>query len=225
MPEPCPWAPVNPGKIGILPPSVDMAVFAPGAKSEKLVEHWGLADRKVLLTVGRFSSAERYKGHDRVIGALPAIAEKMPEVMYVIVGDGDDRLRLESLARERGVRDRVIFVGSVDENSSGDKSHALVDWYRTADVFAMPSTGEGFGIVFLEAQACGLPVVAGNEDGSREALSSGNLGTLINPYDQKQIVNAVLGSFNKTAPRDHLEKFSKNQYRRRVEQILAEHHA
>jgi glycosyltransferase involved in cell wall biosynthesis len=138
----------------------------------------------------------------------------------VIVGDGDDKPRLESMACERGVRHRVIFVGSVNENGNGDEPFALIDWYRTADVFVMPSTGEGFGIVFLEALACGLPVVAGNEDGSRDALLDGALGTIIDPMEKNQLIDAVLTAIDTTVNRDSLQIFSKDRFQQRVGQIL-----
>ena len=108
------------------------------------------------MTVSRLASSERYKGHDRVIRSLPRVLLKHPETIYLIVGDGDDRPRLEALASEFGVRDKVRFAGLV----AGEE---LPDYFRLADVFVMPSTGEGFGIVFLEAMACGIDVIGGNQ--------------------------------------------------------------
>lgn len=214
------WAPVNPETIKVFAPSIDLDLFTPGRKSDELVKRWDLEGKRVLLTVGRLSSAERYKGHDRVIDALPAIRAQVPNVVYAIVGDGDDRLRLEKLALKRGVGECVIFVGSVSENCNGDKPPALVDWYRTADVFVMPSIGEGFGIVFLEALACGLPVIAGNQDGSRDALSDGELGALIDPHNRNQLVNAVVNAFDRSIHRNPLQKFSKDRFRERARQML-----
>jgi glycosyltransferase involved in cell wall biosynthesis len=95
-------------------------------------------------------------------------------VRYLIVGDGNDRDRLATLARAEGVANAVIFAGRVG-------SEELPDYYRLCDLFALPSTGEGFGIVFLEALACGRPVLAGDQDGARDPLVDGELGVLVDP--------------------------------------------
>ena len=102
------------------------------------------------MTVSRLASSERYKGHDRVIRVLPRILLDHPDTIYLVVGDGDDRPRLEALTLECGVQDKVMFTGPVVADE-------LPDYYRLADVMVMPSTGEGFGIVFLEAMASGIP--------------------------------------------------------------------
>ena len=102
------------------------------------------------MTVSRLASSEQYKGHDRVIRTLPRLLSQHPETIYLIVGDGDDRPRLESLAVECGVAEKVQFAGLVPPEE-------LPDYFRLADVFVMPSTGEGFGIVFLEAMAYRRP--------------------------------------------------------------------
>ena len=103
----------------------------------------------------------------------PSLA-RVPDAAYLIVGSGDDQPRLERLAREAGVGDRVVFAGQVADAE-------LADYFALADVFAMPSTGEGFGIVFLEAAASGLPVIGGNRDGSVDALADGRIGRLVDP--------------------------------------------
>lgn len=123
-----------------------------------------------ILSVGRLDSRERYKGHDRVIRALPALRGERPEVLYLISGEGDDRSRLEALAEETAVTDSVRFIGHVSRDS-------LPDLYRAADLFALPSTGEGFGIVFLEAMACGTPALGLGVAGARDALADGGLGS------------------------------------------------
>jgi len=97
-------------------------------------------------------------------------------VRYLIAGRGDDQSRLEQLAAGAGVRDRVRFAGFVP-------TAELCAHYQLCDIFAMPSTGEGFGIVFLEAMACGKPVLAGDQDGSTEPLMDGQLGALVDPTD------------------------------------------
>ena len=117
----------------------------------------------------------------------------MPEAVYLVVGSGNDRPRLEHLARELGVPDIVIFAGQVAATE-------LPEYYGLADVFAMPSTGEGFGIVFLEAAAYGLPVVGGNRDGSIDALADGAIGTPVDPIDQDALAAALVSALNGGKP-------------------------
>ncbi len=174
---------VEPWRVRVLPNTVDHR-FAPGPKPDALLERHGLRGKTVLLTVGRLSSAERGKGHDRVIAVLPALAASRPDIVYLIVGEGGDRSRLEAMAQAAGIADRVVFAGAVSDPE-------LPDYYRTADVFVMPSVQEGFGIVLLEAAASGLPVVAGNIDGSLDALAGGTLGLLVDPYDRSALVRAI----------------------------------
>lgn len=176
----------QPEKVVVVPNTFDESLFSPGAKPVRLLERHLLSpDQPVLLTVGRLSSTERYKGHDQVIRAMPAICEKQPDARYLIVGDGDDAPRLRALARDANVEKQVIFTGYVQRED-------LPDYYRLADIFVMPSTGEGFGIVFLEALASGRPVIAANADASPEALDGGRLGWLVDPGRPDQIAEGAL---------------------------------
>ena len=125
----------------------------------------------MLLTVGRMDSRERYKGHDLVIQALPQLVAAGHDVIYVVLGDGDDVGRLKTIALGLGVADRVRFMGEVGPD-------ILVDAYRMADLFVMPSTGEGFGIAFIEAMACGTPALGLGVCGARDAFGDGELGTM-----------------------------------------------
>src|SRR5207253_5289087 len=134
-------------------------------------------------------ASERGKGHDHVIEALPQVLAACPNAVYVVVGDGDDRSRLQRLAQATGVADRVVFAGAVDDSE-------LPDYYRLADVFVMPSVQEGFGIVFLEAAASGLKIVAGDRDGSADPLADGRLGRLVHPADRAQLVEAITEALN-----------------------------
>ena len=174
---------VDPARVRVLPPTV-APCFGPGARSDELAARYGLRGQRVLLTVGRLDPDERRKGQDQVIRALPDILAAFPDVVYLIVGSGADRARLDALAREVGVADHVVFAGAV---SAGE----LPQLYRLADVFVMPSTQEGFGIVFLEAAASELRVVGGNADGSGDALADGAIGTAIDPTDVAALVRAV----------------------------------
>jgi glycosyltransferase involved in cell wall biosynthesis len=105
-----------------------------------------------------------------------------PSVKYLVIGRGDDRPRLEQLAQDLGVGDRVIFAGFVP-------TEALVDHYRVADAYIMPSQ-EGFGIVYLEAMACGIPVLSGDADGSADPLQDGRLGWRVPHRDPEAVAMA-----------------------------------
>jgi phosphatidylinositol alpha-1,6-mannosyltransferase len=162
------WAAIAPERVMVLPNTVG-AAFTPGDGSS-LRAALGLQDKCVLLTVGRMDSRERYKGHERVFDAMPELVAAGHDVVYLIVGEGDDRARLEARAREAGLADRVRFMGSVELPK-------LVELYRAADLFVMPSSGEGFGIAFLEATACGTPTIGLAVAGANDALADGELGT------------------------------------------------
>jgi len=177
------WVGIDPARVKVLPNTVG-ARYRPGPKPDPLVKRHAVGTKKVLLTVSRLAASERYKGHDRVIRVLPKLLSEHPEVLYLIVGEGDDRSRLEMLAAECGVTEQVRFVGQVSPDE-------LPDYFRLADVFVMPSTGEGFGIVFLEALATGIQVIAGNQDGSRDALCDGALGTLVDPENSGDLASAI----------------------------------
>jgi phosphatidylinositol alpha-1,6-mannosyltransferase len=161
------WAAIVPERVVVLPNTVG-ETFTPGNGSALRAE-LGLEGKRVLLTVGRIDSRERYKGHDRVINALPGLVAQGYDVIYVVVGEGDDRIRLERLARAAGVGERVLFMGELG-------NQRLIEAYRMADLFVMPSTGEGFGIAFLEAMASGTPALGLAVGGARDALADGELG-------------------------------------------------
>ncbi len=171
-------------KVFILHPAVEPAVFFPKQPDKELASRLGVEGSFLLLTVARLVASERYKGCDTVIQVLPELAKKIPAVKYLIVGEGDDQVRLADLAVRAGVRDKVVFAGCVP-------SGRLADYYNLCDVFIMPSKKEGFGIVFLEALACGKTVVAGRDDGSREALLDGALGVLVDPDDRQGLIDAL----------------------------------
>jgi len=178
------WANIAPEKVAVLPDTVGEA-FTPGDGSA-LRDRWGLAGARVLLTVGRMDGRERYKGHDRTIRALPALVQRWPGVAYVVLGEGDDRARLEQLARDEGVSEHVRFMGAVDEAT-------LVAAYRMADVFVMPSTGEGFGIAYLEAMACGTPAIGLDAGGARDAMADGRLSLLATETEFLDRLREMLG--------------------------------
>jgi phosphatidylinositol alpha-1,6-mannosyltransferase len=181
---------VSPERIEIVHPGCDVDLFRPlelerGVRERTLgIGHHG----PVVLTVGGLVAR---KGHDMVIRALPRLIETIPDVTYLIVGDGPHRDTLISLAESTGVRDRVVFLGHVTED-------ALPEIYALSDVFVMPSREhlersdvEGFGLVFLEANACGKPVVGGRSGGIPDAVEEGVTGLLVDPRDPEEIASAL----------------------------------
>jgi phosphatidyl-myo-inositol dimannoside synthase len=199
------WIGTDPGRVKVLPNTVDPR-FQPGPKPGYLLDRHGASGKKVLMTVSRLASSEQYKGHDRVIRAMPRVLLEHPEAIYVIVGDGDDRPRLEVLAAECGVAETVAFAGRV----APDK---LPDYYRLADLFVMPSTGEGFGIVFLEAMASGTPAIGGNKDGSLDPLGDGALGTAIDPEGVGALASAICAALRaRSTPPERAGRFSQSAF-------------
>lgn len=206
------WAALEPERVTVLPNTVSER-FTPGDRVAAR-QRFDLGDQRVLLTVGRLAASERYKGQDRVIEALPSLIAAGHDVLYLVAGDGDDRPRLEALARSSGVADRVCFLGAV---SAVD----LADIYRAADVFVMPSTGEGFGIAFLEAMACGTPAVGLAVKGDRDALSQ-PLATIVEVYpSQGDLASKIMagidlghGDMSKTAQLH--QRFGRGRFVRRA---------
>ncbi|MEH2454598.1 glycosyltransferase family 4 protein [Nostoc sp.] len=159
---------LNPKMVEMMPCAIDGDKFTPGCKQPELVQKYSLTGAKVLMTVARLWSGDIYKGVDVTIRALPQIAQVFPEVKYLVIGRGDDQPRLAKLAKNLGVSDRVVFAGFV-------ATEELMEHYCLADAYIMPSQ-EGFGIVYLEAMACGVPVLSGDDDGSADPLQDGKLG-------------------------------------------------
>ena len=139
-------------------------------------------DKHVLLTVSRLME---YKGIQRVIEAMPRVLTKVPDARYVVVGDGDYREELVSLAKASPARDSITFTGAVTESEK-------FTHYNRCSVFVMPSEQEGFGIVFLEANAFGKPVIGGDVMGVPEAITDSETGLLVDPHDVHAIADAVI---------------------------------
>jgi phosphatidyl-myo-inositol dimannoside synthase len=182
------WSKLPKERAYILPNCVDLNVFWPQAPSINLINRYDLKGHKVILTVGRLSSLEKCKGFDEVIDLMPRLLQSYPNLKYLIVGDGDDRNRLEAKA-EKIAPGRVIFAGHISESEK-------VAHYNLADAYVMPSRGEGFGIVLIEAAACGIPIVGSRTDGSREALLDGKLGRLVDPIDPDDLFRGISASLD-----------------------------
>ncbi len=211
-------------KIRVLPNTYDDQRFQVHEVSGHLRERYRISpEEKVVLTVARLDPGEGYKGYDRVLQALPAVRTACGPIRYVIAGKGGDRARLEAMAADLGVADAVTFAGFVPDEE-------LADHYRFADVFAMPSTGEGFGIVFLEAMGCGTPVLGGNQDGSVDALEDGKLGLLVDPASTDVIAAGLISLIRHEGPalwfdRERLSKalnatYGRDAFRRNVSKLF-----
>jgi phosphatidylinositol alpha-1,6-mannosyltransferase len=176
-----------------LPSGVDTDVFHPGAGREDVRRRLALADRPVVVCVSRLVPR---KGQDVLIRALPAIRNNVPGAALLVVGGGPDMPRLHRLAVEQGVADHVRFTGSVPWPE-------LPAHYAAGDVFAMPCRTrlggidvEGLGIVFLEAAATGLPVVAGDSGGATDAVLDGETGVVVDGHDVARVAAATSDLLN-----------------------------
>ena len=189
----------------------------PGA----LLERYGLDARQpVLLTLTRLSSKESYKGYDRVLQAMAGLKAAFPDLHYILAGkaDASEQARIQALICELELEKNVTLTGFIAEAE-------LSAHYQLADVFVMPSTHEGFGIAFIEAAACGIPLIGGNVDGSVDALLDGELGQAIDPSDIGALTQAIASALptKKDAPalqQRCLEAFSFAAYLQKVKTLL-----
>lgn len=180
---------LDPEKVTVIHPSVDTRRFHSQNDSSAVMARHHLPGKRVILTVTRL--VER-KGVDMVIRAMPRITESIPNAVYLIVGAGSHQEKLEELTKKLEVGEKVVFVGQVSDEE-------LPCYYSACDVFALISRTlvdqgemEGFGIVYLEAGACGKPVIAGRGGGASEAVQDGVTGLLVDPSDVGEIANAVV---------------------------------
>ena len=144
----------------------------------------GYPEGRVILTVGRWLAKERYKGMDTLITALPRLLTRWPELQVLAVGDGDDQAWLEELAEHNGVNLHVHFL-------SGLSYGELAACYSACEMFALPSRGEGFGLVYLEAMARGKPVIGGAHGGAPEVIEDGVTGYLVPHGDAGQLATSI----------------------------------
>ena len=174
------WAALPVWRYTQLPNAIHLDRYAMAPPRADLQARHGLKGACVIMTLARLPEQERYKGVDEVLEALPALLMDIPHLKYLVAGEGQDRPRLMQKAQTLGIADRVVFTGMIPEAEKAD-------YFRLADAFVMPGRGEGFGFVFLEALACGVPAVGSLLDGSREALRGGALGELADPTDLQSI--------------------------------------
>jgi len=180
-------------RVIVLPNVLDEDLLAAVPDNRKL-SALNLAQKRPILTVARLSAAERYKGHDVMLHALPTVIERVPNAVYLIAGDGDDRGRLEGLARELGVHNSVFFLGQLNRAE-------LAACYRACEAFALPARmvlddlapkGEGFGIVFLEALAFGRPLIGPRLGAPTEFIRQAENGCLVDPEDPQDVAAALI---------------------------------
>jgi glycosyltransferase involved in cell wall biosynthesis len=208
------WTFLDDDQVHLLPNAIHIEKYGIGEKPYYLEKRYGLEGKKVLMTLARLHPAERQKGVDDILEILPQLLAEEEDLIYLIAGDGDDRRRLERKVALLGLGKRVVFAGRVLESEKSDH-------YRLADVFVMPSRQEGFGFVFLEAMATGIPVVASSLDGSREAVLDGKLGEHADPDDREALKAAIRRSLRRPrAIPDGLTSFSYNRFRERLENIM-----
>jgi phosphatidylinositol alpha-1,6-mannosyltransferase len=148
------------------------------------------------LIVGRLVADERYKGHDALIAAWPEVCARVPAARLVIVGDGDDRARLERLAAVHGVSAQVVFTGRVPDAE-------LAGWYAHASFLAMPSRGEGFGLVYVEAMRAGKPCIAA-AGAAEEIVEHGVTGLVIDADTPDVVADTVVQLFTDAPLRDRM---------------------
>ncbi|MDZ8085117.1 MAG: glycosyltransferase family 4 protein [Nostoc sp. DedQUE12b] len=173
-------------RIVILPNTFDASKFPINSKPTYLLKRYNLTDEQpVILTVTRLGSTAKYKGYDQILHALIKVRSHLPSVHFILAGKGDDIPRIKALVTNLNLQDCVTIAGFVPDKE-------LCDHYNLCDVFALPSKGEGFGIVFLEALACGKPVLAGNQDGSIDPLADGKLGCLVDPDNVEEIADNLI---------------------------------
>ncbi len=178
---------IDPQKIALIKNGVNLKAFHIKEKRQDLLDRYQLNGKKIILSVGRLVPR---KGFDHTIKALPDILKQCPDAMYLLIGTGEQQQELEQLTREYNVEDKVIFAGRVSEDE-------LTDHYNLCDIFVMPNRElanhdtEGFGLVFLEANACGKAVVGGRAGGAVEAVRDGQNGLLVNGDNIEEISYAI----------------------------------
>jgi phosphatidylinositol alpha-1,6-mannosyltransferase len=217
---------VNGDKCAILNNAIDPFMQLPTAfiKPQHLLDKYNLTlDNRVIYTLTRLANSEQYKGHDHVIKLISRLKVKYPGIKYVLSGQYDalEENRIKNIIARDELEDDVILTGFINEKD-------IPDHFLLADVFVLPSKKEGFGIVFIEALACGLPVICGNADGSIDAIRNGELGKAVDAdnFDELEAaISNVLETSLSSPKRAHLQKqclhyFNEDAYMNNLEQLL-----
>jgi len=192
------WTKIPHKNYYYLPNCIDKSKYGIQPRSEALMARYGIAGKTVVMTAGRLDAIplDRKKGFDEVIEVLPALKERIPDLVYLIMGDGDDRKRLTEKAQGLGVQDIVVFTGYVSDTEKADH-------YRLADVFAMPGSNPIFDrypyrFVFLEALACGVPVVGCKLEDSWEINDpESQLIIQVDPNNKDEIIEGIMTALSR----------------------------
>jgi glycosyltransferase involved in cell wall biosynthesis len=216
----------NPALCAVLNNVIDpfMKLPATFTKPSHLQKRYGVsADNQIIFTLSRLASTEQYKGHDQVIKVIGKLKQEFPGIRYILAGEYDhyEKIRIQNLIARYKVDEQVILTGFIDEGE-------LPEHFLLADLFVLPSKKEGFGIVFIEALACGLPVICGNSDGSVDAVRNGKLGKAINPDDLDELEKAITDYFKtpltdekrKSLQSECLLHFNEADYMNNLEQLI-----
>lgn len=217
---------VNPAVCTVLNNVVDLFMSFPATfeKPSQLLSKYNLTGTEpVIFTLTRLAATEQYKGHEQVISVLNKLKVKFPNIKYILSGkyDVDEEIRIKDLIKANNAEEQVILTGFINEKE-------LTDHFLLADLFVLPSKKEGFGIVFIEALACGLPVICGNADGSVDAIRNGELGTAIDVGDLAQLEEAIVENLQvplSVEKREYLQRqcllnFNELDYRNNLQQLL-----
>lgn len=216
---------IEPQKIVVLPNTFDAKQFQIKPKPTELLKRYNLRNNQpVILTVTRLGRMAKYKGYDQIIHALVKVRSQIPDVRFILGGKGDDLPRIKALVNSLDLEDSITIAGFIPDEE-------LCAHYNLCDVFAMPSKGEGFGIVYLEALACGKPVLAGNQDGSVDPLAQGKLGCLVDPDNVEEITDNLIqilqGNFSNPAiyqpeylQQKTIEAYEYSQFRARLAKLF-----
>lgn len=193
---------IEPKKIELIKNGVNLNEFYIKEKRQDLIERYQAQGKKIILSVGRLVPR---KGFDHTIRALPEILKHCPDTIYLLIGSGEYRNELERIAKECNVENNVIFAGRVSEDE-------LTDHYNLCDIFVMPNRElddhdtEGFGLVFLEANACGKAVVGGRAGGVVEAVRDGENGILVDGWNLNEIAQAITKLLTDDGYRKQIER-------------------
>jgi len=177
----------NPDKTLILNPGCDTERFIPAKSNDDVKASLGWGNKRVILTVGRL---QKRKGQDMLIKALPTIKRSIPNVLYAIIGGGEEKQELEALTQDLKLEDNVLFMAEVSDEQ-------MIHAYQQCDVFVLPNRTinqdiEGFGMVLVEAQACGKPVIAGDSGGTSETMIVGKTGFILDCTQPKLLSDKLI---------------------------------
>jgi phosphatidylinositol alpha-1,6-mannosyltransferase len=214
---------VTESSISVIHPGVDTAYFRPALFDAQHRRDYNWSDRLVILTVGRL---QKRKGHDHMIRAIKTLAATFPTILYVIAGDGEEYQNLAKLVEECGLQSHVQFHQTISDE-------LLRKFYQQCDVFILPNRAigsdiEGFGMVLLEAAACGKVVIAGASGGTAETMDVGKTGFIVDCNDPAVLANHLLKILSSpalvdfgTAGRSHVEaNFSWDQVAKKLDDVL-----